>query len=57
MSLESWTYGRVNEGEGENCLKSRGFPIKRTAFAYGGTRLQSNTAAGKIEFKLACQKL
>ena len=36
---ESSTYGRVNEGEGEICLWSRGIPIKRTACAYGGTRL------------------
>ena len=39
ISFESSTYGRVNEGEGENFFKSRGFPIKRMACAYGGTRL------------------
>ena len=39
IAEESSTYGWVNEGEGENFFKSRGFPIKRTACAYGGTRL------------------
>ena len=41
IAEESSTYGRVNEGEGENWLWSRGFPIKRTACAYGGTRSYS----------------
>ena len=50
---ESSTYGRVNEGEGENCLKSRRFPIKRTACAYGckpGVSVLNicNTTTGEI---------
>ena len=51
--MESSTYGRVNEGEGEICLWSRGIPIKRTACAYGckpglTVLIIYNTGAGEI---------
>ena len=54
LAEEAWLYGRVNEGEGE--FQPRVPIIKFSVRNCGRPGSESNTGAGEIQIKKACQK-